>query len=181
MNNKVVKELLDWLFHLGSAALLAVLVVVFVGRLTVVDGNSMLPTLKNQDVLIIESLSQRFGSVEAGDIVVLKIPELLSDHKKYAIKRVIAVENQHVVIKNGKVYVDEKLLAEPYINGETTLISNELYDDVVVPQGCVYVLGDNRLPDKSMDSRAFGTVSAKKIIGTVLIRIFPFSDAGRLP
>ena len=138
----------------------------------------MNPTLQNEDIVIIESITQRFGSLKQGDIVVLKVPELLDGHQKYAIKRIIAFENQHVKIADGKVFVDGVELDEAYINTDSTLAEGSLYSDMIVPEGCLYILGDNRLPDKSKDSRTFGAVNKERVIGRCWIRIFPFSEAG---
>lgn len=178
MNKKILNEIISWILHIAVAAALALLVVFFLGRFTVVNGNSMLPTLKNRDVVIIESITPRFGTIEQGDIVVLKIPELLEGKQKYAVKRVIAKENQHIEIRDGKVLVDGRELVEDYVNNKETQISNTLYSDIIVPEGCVYVLGDNRLPEKSKDSRVFGPVKEDRIVGKVWIRIYPFTEAG---
>jgi signal peptidase I, bacterial type len=178
VEKRIIKEVIDWGLHIGIAVLLAVLVVTFLGRITVVEGTSMTPTLHNNDVLIIESITPRFGTLHQGDIVVLRIPELLGNNRKYAVKRIIAVENQHVLIKDGKVYVDGKELSEPYINGSYTDEMNDLYSDITVPEGCIYVLGDNRLPGKSHDSRVFGPVNKERVVGRCFVRIFPFSDFG---
>lgn len=178
MNRKFWKEAADWGIHIGIAVMLAVLITIFLGRITIVEGNSMNPTLENNNVLIIQSLTTRFGTVKQGDIVVMKIPEFLEGNKKYAIKRVIATENQRVEISGGKVYVDGKEISEDYINGSETLAGNSPYADMTVPEGCIYVLGDNRLPDKSRDSRIFGPVNLSRVVGKCLVRIFPFSDAG---
>ena len=176
--NKTVRNIVEWVLHVVLAVALGIIIIVFLGRLAVVDGNSMNPTLQNQDIIIIEAITPRFGAIKPGDIVVLKIPELLDNRKEYAIKRVIATENQQVEIKDGKVFVDGILLSESYINSDKTTIEDPLYSDVVVPEGGVYILGDNRIPDKSLDSRTFGTVNADRIIGKIWIRIFPFSKAG---
>lgn len=178
MKNKVIKEILDWGLYIGIAILLALLIVFFLGRITIVEGTSMVPTLKNGDVLIIESITPRFGTLRQGDIVVMRIPELLGERRKHAIKRIIAVENQHVQIRDGKVYVDGQELQEPYINGSYTQEMNDLYSDIIVPEGCIYVMGDNRLPDKSRDSRVFGPVNRKRVVGRCILRIFPFSGFG---
>ena len=178
IKNKIIKEILDWGLHIGVAVLLALLIVLFLGRITIVEGTSMVPTLMNNDVLIIESFTPRFGTLRQGDIVVMRIPELLGDRRKHAIKRIIAVENQHVLIRDGKVYVDGQELQETYINGSHTDEMNDLYSDMIVPEGCIYVLGDNRLPNKSRDSRVFGPVNKDRVIGRCLLRIFPFSDFG---
>ncbi len=178
MNKKLIREIIDWVVHILIAVALGLGITTFIGRLTVVDGNSMSPTLKNQNVLIIESITPRFGTIKQGDIVVLKIPELLEGTKKYAIKRIIAKENQHVVIRDGKVFVDGIVLEESYTNSKETFADGSPYADIIVPEGCVYLLGDNRIPDKSRDSRTFGVVSEKRIVGKCWVRIFPFSQAG---
>ncbi len=178
MNKKLIKEIWDWVLHILLAVVLGLIIIIYLGRLTIVEGNSMNPTLKSQDILIIESITQRFGSLKQGDIVVLKIPELLDGKQKYAIKRIIAMENQHVRIADGKVYVDGVPLEEDYINTETTWAEGSLYADMTVPQGCLYVLGDNRIPEKSKDSRIFGAVNKNRVVGRCWIRIFPFSEAG---
>lgn len=178
MNKSIVKNILDWVLHLGLAAVLAILIIVYLGRLTVVDGSSMMPTLRNQDVLIIESVTQRFGKIQPGDIVVLRIPELLGGNKKHAVKRVIATEGQRIEVKNGKVYVDGVPKDENYINGNETSAENSIYENIIVPKDCVYVMGDNRIPGKSFDSRAFGAIKKDRIVGKCWIRLFPFSKAG---
>jgi signal peptidase I len=177
--NKIsVKNIVEWFLHIAVAVVLGLGITTYIGRLTIVDGNSMSPTLKNQNVIIIECLTPRFGNIKQGDIVVLKIPELLEGKKKYAIKRVIATENQHVEIRDGKVFVDGSELSESYTNTSETYAAGSPYDDIIVPEDCIYLLGDNRIPDKSRDSRTFGVVSKKRIVGKSWIRIFPFSQAG---
>jgi signal peptidase I len=178
VSKDTVKNILDWVLHIILAVAFGIVIIVYLGRLTVVDGNSMNPTLQNQDVIIIEAITPRFGVIKTGDIVVMKIPELLENRKEYAIKRVIATENQHVEIKGGNVFVDGKMLSESYTNGKETTVENSLYSDMVVPEGCIYILGDNRIPDKSLDSRTFGAVKKDRIIGKSWVRIFPFSKAG---
>lgn len=178
MNRKLFKEISGWVFNIAAAVVLGLAIITFLGRLTVVNGNSMSPTLKNQNVLIIESITPRFGTIEPGDIVVLKVPELLEGNQKYAIKRVIAKENQHVKIYDGNVFIDGVKISENYINGEKTYADNSLYADIIVPEGCIYVLGDNRIPEKSRDSRVFGPVKEDRIVGKCWIRAFPFTEAG---
>lgn len=180
MNKKLLREILSWILHIAVAVALGLGVITFLGRLTVVNGNSMSPTLKNQNVIIIESITPRFGTIKQGDIVVLRMPELLEGKQKYAVKRVIAKENQNIEIRDGKVFVDGKQLSENYINNEETNIGNTLYADMVVPEGCIYVLGDNRIPEKSRDSRVFGPVKKDRIVGKCWIRIFPFTEAGQV-
>jgi signal peptidase I len=172
------QEVLEWVVYLSVSVILALLIVHFLGRFTVVDGHSMQPTLQNRNVVIVESLSLRLSGVQNGDIVVMKIPELLGGNRTYAIKRVIAREGQRVRIADGVVQVDGVPLSEPYVNGVATLAEGSLYQDMEIPPDCVYVLGDNRNPDKSRDSRVFGVVSEERIIGKAFVRLFPFSRIG---
>lgn len=174
----IVREIIDWLVHIALAIVVTLLVINYVGQFTIVQGNSMLPTLKNNNILIIEKITQRFGQYRQGDIVVLRIPELLGNGKTYAIKRIIAFEGQRVTIREGALLIDGVWLEEPYINGKETLAATGVYDDLVVPKGCIYVLGDNRLPGASKDSRTFGPINADRIAGRVVFRLFPFSDLG---
>lgn len=172
------QEILEWILYLVVSVVLALLIVNYLGRFTVVDGNSMQPTLQNRNVVIVESLSLRMSGLENGDIVVMKIPELLGGSRTYAIKRIIAMEGQQVRIADGKVHVDGILLSEPYTSDIPTLADGSPYQEMVVPAGCLYVLGDNRNPDKSRDSRIFGVVSTERVIGKAFVRLFPFSRVG---
>lgn len=172
------QEILEWILYLVVSVVLALLIVNYLGRFTVVDGNSMQPTLQNRNVVIVESLSLRMSGLENGDIVVMKIPELLGGSRTYAIKRIIAMEGQQVRIADGKVHVDGILLSEPYTSDIPTLADGSPYQEMVVPAGCLYVLGDNRNPDKSRDSRIFGVVNTERVIGKAFVRLFPFSRVG---
>lgn len=174
------KEILDWLKQIGLAIVVTFFIVNFVGQFTIVQGNSMLPTLENNDILIIEKLTQRFGAYKQGDIVVVKIPEFLDGGKTYAIKRIAATEGQRIAIHDGEVFVDGEKLQETYINGSETQIAAGLHDDLTVPKDAVYILGDNRLPGQSKDSRYFGPISVKQITGRVIFRLFPLRGFGLL-
>lgn len=178
--SRMIKELLDWLKHIGLAVIVTLFIVNFIGQFTIVQGNSMLPTLENNDILIIEKLTQRFGAFRQGDIVVVKIPEFLEDGKTYAVKRIAATEGQRIAIHDGEVFVDGEKLHETYISGNETQIAAGLHDDLTVPAGAVYILGDNRLPGQSKDSRTFGPVSVKRIAGRVVFRLFPLRGFGKI-
>ena len=93
------------------------------------------------------------------------------------IKRVIGVEGDRVQIANGKVYINGEELVEDYLQkGVTT--KTVYYNDVIVPEGCIYVLGDNR--DESMDSRTFGCVPLEKVEGKVILRYWPIKQFGKV-
>ncbi len=103
---------------------------------------------------------------------------ILEVNKVSYIKRIIAVEGDHIEIKDDKVYLNGKELEEKYLNGftKTNMGKYGVFSDVVVPEGYVFVMGDNR--DHSTDSRCFGCIPVSKIEGKVWIRFWPFSKFG---
>ena len=96
------------------------------------------------------------------------------------IKRIAALEGDSIEIRDGSVYVNDKKLEEPYINGTYTSYMMPQHQKVVVPTGHIYVLGDNRMPNESLDSRIFGPVSLEKVEGRAVFRLYPFSGFGSL-
>ena len=140
---------------------------------TVVDGDSMFPTLKNGDNLITSKISYIFSEPKRGDIIVLEAPDSPGDDY---IKRIVGLPDDHLVIEEGCVYINDKLLEEPYLNGVTT--SGE--EDLIIPSGYYFVMGDNR--DRSKDSRtdSVGVISSNSIVGKSVFRLFPFSEFGKL-
>ena len=100
--------------------------------------------------------------------------------KESYIKRVIALPGEHLEIKDGKVYINGEELDEPYLQeGVTTQVgSDQPYYDLIVPENCVFVMGDNR--NASTDSRAFGCVPLEKLEGTVWIRFWPLNLFGKV-
>lgn len=165
----LVAELYDWLDTFCLALAIMVVLFLFVFRYVTVDGDSMNNTLKNGDKLIISNLNYE---PETGDIVVIYIE---GANKPY-IKRVIATEGQTVKIdfEKWEVYVDGVLLDEPYVffrEGEDMHYAAFYNGEFVVPEGQVYVMGDNR--NDSTDSRVLGCLEEHNIIGRVIIRLGP--------
>lgn len=138
----------------------------------------MQPTLEDRNILLIEKISLRFGKLQRGDIVTVNVPEFLDQGRETIIKRIIALENDTVEIKEGRVFVNGKELEENYIVGSMTRSMDSRYDNVTVPKGHIYILGDNR--NNSMDSRMRGPIDIKKVSGKVLVRIFPLDEAGKI-
>lgn len=105
---------------------------------------------------------------------------ILEIGKESYIKRVIAFPGEHVVIKDGKVFINNKELDEKYLQEDvkTEINQNTGFDDFIVPQNCIFAMGDNR--SGSMDCRDFGCIPLEKIEGTVWIRIFPFNKFGKI-
>lgn len=172
-NNKDEKsknELVEWIRSIGTAILIAILIKTFVFNTTYVLGNSMYPTLHERDRLFALKVPLYFNGPHRGDVVVLEAPD--TTNKDY-IKRVIGLEGDKVDIIDGKVYVNEELLVEDYIEKDSyTHIYNE--NSWTVPKGHVFVLGDNREEGASKDSRYFGCVTLESIKGVTGFRYFPF-------
>ena len=118
--------------------------------------------------------------MKKGDIVTVYIPEHLGKGKDYVVKRIIAIGNDTVEINNGKIFVNGDELKEEYINGSDTQEVNQEYSKLTIPEDCVYILGDNRFPHASLDSRSIGPVQKSKITGKVMVRYYPFKKAGWL-
>ena len=180
----IVFNLYYWLQTLVLAVVSIVLLFTFVGRITRVEGDSMLNTLHNGDLLLLRSA---FYTPKAGDIVVLNktTNETLSLLGGEAIvKRVIATEGQTVSIDylTSTVYVDGQPLDEPYVREKMDFRSGPYSGQIpfVVPEGSVFVMGDNR--NNSTDSRheLLGPVDTGYILGRAVCILFPFSDIGLL-
>ena len=159
--------------------MLAVFIGLFIVTLLPKDyrGCGLLPTLNHGDQLMWKN-NPRLNKLK-GNLVTLYIPEYLKG-KDYVVKRIVAMGNDKVEIKDGKLYVNGEEVKEDYINGSVTEGINPEYSSFTVPPDCVYVLGDNRLPHASLDSRSIGPINKKKVIGRVIFRYYPFDKAGKI-
>jgi signal peptidase I len=167
---EVKEELVAWVKTLMSAAVYAVLIVTFLFQVARVEGQSMAPTLEDQDRLIVNKLVYRIGEPRRGDIVMLYYP--LNPEKSF-VKRVIAEEGDTVRIVDGRVYVNDIPLKDDYVASEYR--SHDDWGPQVIPEGYDFVMGDHR--NNSSDSRHWGMVPKKYIIGKVQIRWWPVPTA----
>jgi signal peptidase I len=163
-------ELFAWCRTLLSAAVYATLIVTFGFQVARVEGQSMAPTLEDQDRLIVNKLVYRLGPPRRGDIVMLYYPV---DPDKSFVKRVIAEEGDSVKIEDGRVYVNDVPVDDEYVPEEYR--SYDDYPEQVIKEGYYYVLGDHR--NNSSDSRNWGEVPKKYIIGRVWLRWWPIPNA----
>jgi signal peptidase I len=168
--SRVGEELFAWLKTLASAAVYATLIVTFGFQVARVEGQSMAPTLADQDRLIVNKLAYRIGTPQVGDIVMLYYP--LNPDKSF-VKRVIAEEGDQIRIVDGRVYRNDVPINDDYVPSEFR--SHDDYGPQVVPQGYYFVMGDHR--NNSSDSRHWGFVPKKYIIGKVQLRWWPVPTA----
>lgn len=166
-------EIYEWIQCLVFALIFCVVMFVFLFRLVDVVGDSMNPTLEDGDKMVVSDL---FYKPKQGDIIIFRKDEYKSEA---LVKRVIATEGHTVEIDftKGRVYVDGELLDEPYI-AEPTKNQIDFTGTQIVPEGCVFVMGDNR--NESADSRdsRIGMVDERLIIGKVLLTVYPLNHMG---
>lgn len=208
--SSTTKEILEWVYCIIIALVLAMLFRYFIGTPTIVKQVSMYPTLVQDQRLWLNRWGRTTKTLpERGEIITFEEPEQISYTtseinlenpvakyeegtgfqwfvhnfleigKRSYIKRVIALPGEHVLIKDGKVYINGEELDEPYLqDGIVTDVVGVGFDDFVVPKNCVFAMGDNR--NHSTDCRSFGCVPLEKIESTVAIRIWPLDKWGKV-
>jgi len=168
--NRLGEELVAWLKTLASAAVYATLIVTFGFQVARVEGMSMAPTLQDQDRLIVNKLAYRIGDPKVGDIVMLYYP--LKPEKSF-VKRIIAEEGDQVRIVDGRVFRNDVQLDDSFVPQDYR--SHDDWGPQVIPEGYYFVMGDHR--NNSSDSRHWGFVPKKYIIGKVQLRWWPMGHA----
>jgi len=169
--NNSGKEMYDWIYSLIIALIICVIIFAFFIRIIDVVGTSMNPTLNNNDKMLVSGL---LYEPSVGDVVVFKKDEY--DPDKALVKRVIAVEGQEINMDfdKGIVYINGQPIVEDYIL-EPTMNKLDFIGPKTVPEGCVFVMGDNR--NASVDSRKteIGMVDTRLILGKAYFVIYPLS------
>ncbi len=170
---KKSSSLFEWAQILCAALIVITLLYTFVGRLINVKGHSMENTLTNGEQLL---LSGRPYKPERGDIVVVSRGTEIEP----LIKRVIGLPGDAIRIdeESGTVFLNDTVLDEPYIIGKTA--TEGMIAEITVPEGQLFVMGDNRAPGGSLDSRILGCVSQSDVVGKAVYRIMPFQRMGGL-
>lgn len=143
----------------------------FVIQPFIVSGESMFPTFENRDYLIVDAISYKFEKPKRGDVVVFKYPY---DNTRYFIKRIVGLPGETVRIDNGKVFINDTQLDEPYAGKMT-----ENNFSIKLATDELFVMGDNR--PASSDSRSWGPLQEKYLVGRPLIRLYPIPEIGILP
>ena len=209
MEKTKMKDILEWICCIAIAVICAVLIRYYVGTPTIVDGESMYPTLVQDERLLVNRLGRTTKTLpQRGEIITIEEPSktrysaneinqsspiaiyekkdglnwfiynFLEIGKRSYIKRVIALPGEYVEIREGKVDINGEELQEEYVptNTKTEITSEVGFDNLIVPENCVFVMGDNRA--HSADSRNFGCIPIEKIESKLWIRITPFNRFG---
>jgi len=168
------EEIKDWVVSILIAVVLAFFIRYFIVELYMVEGPSMRPTLANGERLVVNKFLYRFRAPERGEIIVFRYPR---DPSRDFIKRVIAVPGDTVEIKEGRVFVNGQLLNENYILEKT----RGSYPLSTVPEGHVFVMGDNRNNSEDSRFRDVGFVSKDMIKGKAIVVFWPLDHLKSLP
>lgn len=165
------QSLVDLLHDLAIAVVVCVLLITYVVQAFKVQGTSMSPELKDGERILVNKFLYYFGDIARGDVVVFWYPE---DPKLSFIKRVVALPGETVEIRSGAVFVNGRLIEEPYVSGANADLRS--FPPHEVRPGHFFVLGDNR--KGSNDSRSWGLVPERYIYGKAFLRIWPPREAG---
>jgi signal peptidase I len=163
--------ILLWVRDLAISAVAAALIILFLYQPVRVEGTSMLPRLEDSDRLFINKFVYHVSAIDRGDVVVFHYPR---DPEKSYIKRVIALPGDDLRVDRGHVYVNGKLLSEPYVPPEFQ--DDRSVAEMTLPPHEYYMMGDHR--SISSDSRDFGPVERSLIYGKAVFVYWPTRDAG---
>jgi signal peptidase I len=180
-NNEIKVKKKDSVWDLVKFAVVAFLIVMpirlFIAQPFVVSGDSMVPTFHDGEYLIVDELSYNLGYVHRGDVVIFRYP---NDTKRFFIKRIIGLPNEQIFIKGDQVKIVNKdnpdgfTLVEPYINEDFSFDGTYQTNDKEY-----FVLGDNR--NRSSDSRFWGVLPEKLLVGRAYLRLLPVKEMSYLP
>ena len=160
------EEAKDWIISIAAAVVMALIIRTFVVELYIVDGPSMRPTLQHEERLVVSKFIYKLRAPERGEVLIFRYPR---DPSRDFIKRVIAIGGDTLEIKDGRVYINGQMQTEDYILEKT----RTEYPKVTIPEGTVFVMGDNR--NNSDDSRFadVGFVPFDLIKGKALMIFWP--------
>lgn len=175
---KIIDYVMDTLETIVFVGSIFIVIYIFIAFPTGVQGASMEPTLHTGDRLIISRINYKIQSPQRGDIVVVKSP--INPDTEY-IKRLIGLPGDKILIKEGKVYINDFLLEENYISAPTDIWDGGFIkegESFIIPKDKIFIMGDNR--NRSLDSRMFGLLSFSDIVGIAVFQYFPPNKIGSL-
>jgi signal peptidase I len=169
------RQAIEWVLLIGTALAIALLIKTFLFQAFYIPSESMVPTLQKDDRVLVNKLSYKLHDVHRGDIIVFEKPKNETSNIKDLVKRVIALPGESVEGRDGHIYINDKLLKEPYLPDGTVTSS---FSAVTIEPNALWVMGDNR--SQSRDSRFFGQIAQSTVVGRVFVRIWPLSRLGFL-
>ena len=169
----MTKKIFEVAKSIAISLLIAIFIINFIFQIVTVSGESMVPTMQNNDILILEKVSYRITSPNKNDIVVIRYP---ADIRERLIKRVIAVSGDKIKINDNILYINDEAIDEYYKKEDFM----QDYDEAVVPQDSIFILGDNRNFSKDSRSSDIGFVKLNLIEGKAVLRLYPFNKMGRI-
>lgn len=164
MNSSTKKEILDWIETIAIALLIAFLIRNFLFQPYRVQMGSMLPTLKENNLIIVNKITYRLNDPKRGDIVVFHPP---NGSKSPYVKRIIALPGETIEIRNGEILINGIPIEEDYIS----IATPGVYGPLTLGKDEYFVMGDHR--NNSLDSREFGPISKESIIGKAALVFWP--------
>ena len=173
-NSTLGQEIKDWVVSILIAVVLAFFIRYFIVELYMVEGPSMRPTLVNSERLVVNKFIYHFKQPERGDVLVFRYPR---DPSRDFIKRVIAVAGDTIEIKDGRVFLNGQLQNEPYILEKT----RSSYSLATVPEGTIFVMGDNRNNSEDSRFKDVGFVPLDMIKGKAVMVFWPLDQMKTLP
>lgn len=186
--NDSLRTVLEWIAVAAGALAVALLIKTFLIQAFYIPSGSMRETLVEGDRVLVNKLSYRLHDVNRGDVVVFeKPPGEVTDGIEDLIKRVVALPGETITFANGQVFIDGALLDEPYLAPDMATLAKApipncdnapVRDTCIVPEGRVFVMGDNR--EESRDARFFGPIEVDTIIGRAFLKVWPINDIGFL-
>jgi signal peptidase I len=185
---KRIRGWIEWVAVIAGAVVIALLVRTFLFTTFWIPSGSMEPTLMGEgrrDRVVVNRLAYEWGEPARGDIIVFEVPEgepsisVDGQEVKDLIKRVVGLPGETVSLRDGEVYIDGEKLDEPYLpDGTRTEPADPAHDTFVVPDDCVFVLGDNRAHSRDARYWQHPCVPEGDIVGKAFIRIWPLSAFG---
>lgn len=166
-------QFVSWLKAIVFTIIIALLVKNYVFGRIHVNGSSMMPILNNNDSVLIEKILLLTGNFKRGQIIICNFK---NENADILIKRIIGIEDDEIQLIEGKVYINGKVINEPYIDENTVTVGGTYLHEkekIKVEKGFVFLLGDNR--SNSDDSRYFGPIKINTIEGHVVLKIFPLN------
>lgn len=163
------REIRSWIICLATAVAIALFLRFFVLEMVLVDGQSMEPTLHSHQTLFIEKVTKLFSTLDRGQIVVVKYPDMDGVY----VKRIVGIPGDTIEVKDGALYLNGNRKEEPYIN--TDYINYDM-EEITVPEDCYFVMGDNR--NNSMDSHDdyIGPIPKENVVGRAIMVIWPLDE-----